>query len=210
MWLLYILLMLLILIVLIFVHEFGHFITARMCGVAIKEFAIGMGPTVFSWKSKKYDTVYGVRAIPIGGFVSMVGEDEESDANNAFCNKSIPKRMLIVIAGAAMNLLLGFLLMSVIVMAGGPLGSNTIGGFQENALSSEKLMPNDKIVKVGNTPIHTSDELVYEIMNQGYKPIDITVVRNGEKLRIEDVPFGTFSESGAVFGNADFKVYGED
>ena len=74
--------------VLIFIHEFGHFMAARLCGVGIKEFAIGMGPKLFSWKSKKYETVYGVRALPIGGFVSMVGEDEASDEECAFCNKS--------------------------------------------------------------------------------------------------------------------------
>ena len=79
MWFLYVLLMILVFGVMIFIHEFGHFITARMCGVAVKEFAIGMGPTLFSWKSKKYDTKYGLRLLPIGGFVSMVGEDEESE-----------------------------------------------------------------------------------------------------------------------------------
>ena len=209
MWFLYILLMLLILVVLIFIHELGHFITARICGVAVKEFAIGMGPTLFSWKSKRYDTKYGIRAIPIGGFVSMVGEDEDSDDDAAFCKKSVPKRMLIVIAGATMNLILGFLLMMVIVTASKNLGSTQIYGFQENALSSEKLMAGDKIVKVGGTSVHTSSELVYEIMNQGYEPIDITVIRNGEKQKIEKVSFGTFTESGAVFGNADFIVHAE-
>ena len=76
-----------------------------------------MGPTLFSWKSKKYETKYAVRLLPIGGFVSMVGEDEESSDEGAFCNKSVWKRMLIVVAGAVMNLLLGFLLMMTLDVA---------------------------------------------------------------------------------------------
>ena len=81
--------------VLIFVHELGHFLTARLFHVTIYEFAIGMGPTLFSWKSKKYDTKYALRLFPIGGFVSMVGEDEASDDEGAFCNKKVWQRFLI-------------------------------------------------------------------------------------------------------------------
>ncbi len=209
MWIGYILLMLLVFGVMIFIHEFGHFITARMCGVAVKEFAIGMGPTLFSWKSKKYDTKYGLRLLPIGGFVSMVGEDEESDDSRAFCNKKIPQRMLIVVAGAVMNLILGFLLVMILVFSQGPLASNVIAAFDDNAVSQQKLQIGDEVVKVGNAYIHTGEELVYEVMNKGYEPIDLTVIRNGEKIVLEDVNFGTFDESGATFGSYDFKVKAE-
>lgn len=209
MWIGYILLMLLIFGVMIFIHEFGHFITARICGVAVKEFAIGMGPTLFSWRSKKYDTKYGLRLLPIGGFVSMVGEDEESDDSRAFCNKKIPQRMLIVIAGAVMNLILGFLLVMVLVFSQGPLASNVIADFEDNAISQEKLQIGDEVVKVEHAYVHTGEELVYEVMNKGYEPIDLTVIRNGEKIVLEDVRFGTFNESGATFGSYDFKVKAE-
>ena len=74
--------------VLIFIHELGHFLAARACGVAIREFAVGMGPKLFSWKSKKYDTKYALRLLPIGGFVSMEGEDGESEDENAFNKKA--------------------------------------------------------------------------------------------------------------------------
>ena len=97
--------------IMIFIHEFGHFITARLSGVTIHEFAIGMGPTLISWKSKKYDTKYALRLLPIGGFVSMEGEDEESDDENAFNKKPKWKRAIILVAGSAMNILLGFVLM---------------------------------------------------------------------------------------------------
>ena len=135
----YLLIMLLVFGILVFIHEFGHFITARLCGVSVKEFAIGMGPTIFSWHSKKHGTKYGLRLLPIGGFVSMVGEDEESSEQGAFCNQSIWKRMMIVLAGPLMNLLLGFILMTVLVFSQGTLASTTIAKFDENAVSQQKL-----------------------------------------------------------------------
>lgn len=207
---LYFLLIVLVFGVLIFIHEFGHFMAARLCGVAVKEFAVGMGPTIFSWKSKKYDTKYGLRLFPIGGFVSMVGEDEESEEENAFCNKKVWKRIVIVLAGPIMNLLLGFLLMTVIVFSQGNLASTTIAKFEEGAVSSQKLQVGDEIVKVDGTRVHTGNDMVYEIMNQGYEPIDIEVIRNGEKLLIEDVSFLTIEDSGVTFGNYDFIPYAEE
>ena len=86
---LYILLALVVFGVMIFIHELGHFLTARACGVGVNEFAIGMGPKVLSRVSRKSGIRYSLRAFPIGGFVSMVGEDEESEAENAFGNVSV-------------------------------------------------------------------------------------------------------------------------
>ena len=206
----YALIMVLVFGVLIFIHEFGHFFTARRCGVAVKEFAIGMGPKIFSWKSKKYDTQYALRAFPIGGFVSMVGEDEESEDKDAFCNKSVWKRMLIVIAGAVMNLLLGFILMMTVVLLQGPIGSTTVADFSENAISNAQLQVGDEIISVGGTKVHSGNEVMYEIMNKGYEPIDITVKRNGEKITLNDVVFSTIEEEGVLFGEMDFKVLQEE
>ena len=151
--------------VLIFIHEFGHFFMARLCGVGVKEFAIGMGPRLFGWTSKKYGTRYGVRALPIGGFVSMVGEDEASEAENAFCNKPIWKRMAIVLTGPAMNIILGFVLMTVIVFSQTALASTTIAQFGEGATSDEYLQVGDKIVAVDGVPVFTGNDAAYEIMN---------------------------------------------
>ena len=196
--------------VLIFIHEFGHFIMARLCGVGVKEFAIGMGPRIFSWESKKYGTRYGVRALPIGGFVSMVGEDEESEADDAYCKKPIWKRMAIVLTGPVMNLLLGFLLMTVIVVfLQGNLASTTIAEFSEEATSNKVLQVGDKIVVVDGTPVFTGSDAAYEIMNQGYEPIDITVIRDGKRVTLKDVYFPTFTEQGVTFGDCDFKVLPE-
>ncbi len=206
----YLLIMVLVFGILIFIHEFGHFMTARACGVAVKEFAVGMGPTVFSWHSKKYDTKYGLRLLPIGGFVSMVGEDEESEDSSAFCNKPVWKRMIIVSAGAVMNLLLGFILMTVIVFAQGNLASTTVAEFEENATSNVQLQVGDEILRVDGTRVHTGNELVYEILNSGYEPVDLQVRRGGQTILLEDVTFPSMEESGARFGSYDFKVYGEE
>ena len=194
---------------------------ARLSKVTIYEFAIGMGPTVFSWKSKKYDTKYALRAFPIGGFVSMAGEDGECEDENAFNKKPCWKRFIILVAGPAMNIFLGFVLMITMLTSSaivnrtedrlGLLPSNTIHSFDENAISNGEngLMAGDKVIKVGNVPIHTGNELSYEVMNQGYKKLDITVIRDGKTVVLEDVAFGKFSESGAEFGQIDFYVYGE-
>ena len=104
---LYVLLALLVFGVLVLIHEGGHFLFARLFKVTIEEFSIGMGPKLFSRKSKKSGITYSLRAFPIGGFVAMVGEDEESDDKNAFCNKPVWQRMIITAAGATVNLLAG-------------------------------------------------------------------------------------------------------
>ena len=205
----YFLIMVLVFGVLIFIHEFGHFITARLFKIKVNEFAIGMGPKLFSRISKQSEIKYTLRALPIGGFVSMEGEDDASDDENAFCNKSVWKRMLVVAAGPAMNLLLGVLLMATLVFSQNALGSTTVAKFSENAVSNQKLMEYDTIIKVENTKVHTWNDLAYEIMYQGYEPIDIVVERNGERITLEDVTFPTFEDSGVLFGDCDFIPYAE-
>lgn len=210
----YFLIILLIFGVLIFIHELGHFLVARACGVTVKEFAIGMGPKLASKKSKKSETLYSLRALPIGGYVSMqnedgLDEDVTSDDENAFCNKSVPKRMLITVAGAVMNLLLGFIIMTVLVFSSQALGSTVIAEFDDNAISEGQLMVGDEIVKVDSVRVHTWNELAYEIMNSGYEPVDITLRRDGEVIVVEDVSFGVFDENGATFGAVDFIPYAE-
>ena len=206
----YIVIMALVFGVMIFIHEAGHFFTARACKITIKEFAIGMGPKLFSWKSKKHDTVHSLRLLPIGGYVSMEGEDEASMDSNAFCNKPVWQRMLVVAAGPFMNIVLGVLLTLTVVLCQGPLGSTVIAEFHENSVSSEKLCVGDEIVKVDGTYVFTGNEVLYEIMNQGYEPIDVVVKRDGEKILVEDVSFGTLTDQGVVFGDMDFKVLQEE
>ena len=196
--------------VLIFIHELGHFLAARACGVAIREFAVGMGPKLISWRSKKYDTQYSLRLFPIGGYVSMVGEDDDSDDENAFHRKNVWQKIAIIVSGPLMNILLAIIAMFVLVAGFGSIVSTTVGDFTETAISDDcGLMVEDTILKVNGVRVHTGNGLVYEIMHQGDEPVDLTVLRNDERIVLENVSFPIFSESGASFGEADFKLYAE-
>ena len=126
---LYVILALLVFSIMIFVHELGHFIFARRFGVTVEEFAIGMGPKLISRKSPKTGIVYSLRAFPMGGFVSMVGEDEESEDENALCRKPAWQRLIIMVAGAAMNVLFGVILMFALVCSSSELATATVDRF---------------------------------------------------------------------------------
>ena len=324
---LYIVYAILIFGLLIFIHELGHFIVARLCGVKVLEFAIGMGPKLISWKGKKSGTRYALRLFPIGGFVNMLGEngmevvqgdngegkdsstlfrevpdDDPEDtrpvntdwqelspeiAKQAYCNQSVWKRILISIAGPAMNIILGILLMLVMVIVQGQNAAATtvVAGFHVQytaeeaqygfepddhlySVNGERLLSyedferfvkeangeeitvtvqrindehtdyemvdikvalaesdltlftgslsencglniEDKVIKVNSTRVHTYDELSYEIMNQGYKPLTLTVLRDGEKVVLENVIVPSYENEGIVFGNMDFLIYRE-
>lgn len=171
-----------------------------------------MGPKLISKRSKKSGILYSVRAFPIGGFVSMAGEDEESGDVNALNRKPVWQRMVITVAGAAMNLIIGFILMTVVVITSTSIGGTTILRFAEdNALSEQSgLMIGDEIVKVGDTRVHIASELAYEIMRNGVEPLDITVRRDGEIVEIKDVQFPTIIEQGIQFGMTDFIVLAEE
>lgn len=344
-----VLLALLIFGVLIFIHELGHFLAARAFGVKILEFSIGMGPKLFSYVSRKSGTRYSLRILPIGGYVSMYGEngmeavqgrqpepdrirteddfrkalirDTAEDGNDpsrddgdpatatapvdpelakqAYCNKNVWVRIAISLAGPVMNLLLGFLLMLVLVLSAGhsAVGTTQVAGFYLTCNTTEEtgsdlrngdyfyelidgetrtrilsleqfrsavresadgtvtfsvlrltedgtdyvdplpvitayfddaeidrllqasissttgdsggLAPEDIILKVNRTSVHTGQELSYEIMNQGYKPITFTVLRNGEKLVLPNVLVPSGTSEGIVFGEMDFIIYRE-
>lgn len=205
----YVLIAILVFGLLIFIHELGHFLFAKKFGVAITEFSLGMGPKLFS-KTGKDGIIYSIRAFPIGGFVSMVGETDESDNPNAFNKKPAYQRFIITIAGAVMNLLLGLIVMFILTTTNSVFGTTKIGEFSKDATSNQALMLEDEIIKVGNTRVHTSSELSYEIMRKGYEPISITVIRDGNKITLDNVVFPQISSDGIVFGSIDFLVYGED
>ncbi len=203
-----ILIAILVFSVMIIMHEFGHFIFARIFNVQVNEFAIGMGPKLFGIKGKK--TLYSLRLFPIGGFCSMAGEDEEDDSPNALCNKPIWQRLIIMAAGTFMNLLFGFIITCVIVSSSELLGTRIIARFDEESLSAESgLEVNDEIVKIGNHRIFTYTDLAYFIQHDGIEPVDITVKRNGEKVVIKDVSFKTDTVENIEIAELDFTLYGE-
>ncbi len=199
---------------LIFIHEFGHYIVARSFGVGIIEFAIGMGPKIKTWKGKYND--FTLRAIPIGGFVNMVGEyDEEIPEEHKYKiplnTKPVWKRILIVLAGPVMNLLLAYVVMIIVVTSGGAIGSTVVGKFTDNNVSSQYgLQLNDEIIEVNGKTVRCYMDMSYKIVSDGVEPIDIVVLRDGKEVYLEDVCFGTETDEGIVFGRLDFLVYGKE
>lgn len=192
-------------------HEFGHYIFARIFNVEINEFSIGMGPKIFSHVSKKTNIKYSLRLLPIGGYVSMTGEDEESENENALCNKPVWQRIIITSAGALFNIISGVILSFIVIITSGALGSCNIAEFRENSVSSKYgLEVGDCITAVGNdrTPIWRN--VVYEISHNGTEPVDITVLRDGKSIVIPNVHFGAETEEGVTFGVVDFYVSRED
>ncbi len=198
---------------LIFIHEFGHYIFARIFKVTINEFSIGMGPKLVWYDSKKTGIRYALSAIPIGGYVAMAGEDGESDDPNSFGKKPAWQRLIITVAGAFVNIIAGFLAM-VIFASISNIGSTTIYDFPETeyeiSSADSGLMPEDTIIKVDGRRVRTADALSYEIMRKGHEPIDITVIRDGREETLTDVVFPIASQSGQVFGVMDFRVYAKE
>ena len=207
---LYILLAIFVFGVLILIHELGHFLFAKKFGVTITEFSIGMGPKLLS-KTGKDGVCYSLRALPFGGFVAMAGEDEESDDPNSFDKKPAWQRFIIVIAGAVMNLLLGVIIMVIMTISTPRFGGTTVANFFEGSQSNKYgLMENDEIIEIDGANVHTANDLSYEIMRRGYEPVDVTVIRGGNEIVIENVKFPQISSQGVAFGSMDFSIYEEE
>lgn len=211
---LYIILGILIFGLIILIHEFGHFICAKLFKVGINEFAIGMGPKLFS-KTGKDKVLYSLRLFPIGGYVSMVGEDDDGgDDESALCRKPLWQRFIIIAAGAIMNIILGFIIMAIVVIISGKIYSTQIERFNfadenGNLIQMESwqgLNVGDNITKVGNRNIFVRSDLLFEAMNIADTPTTLTVIRDGQKIEIENFVFPTFVESGVKMGNANFFI----
>ena len=217
--------------VLIFVHELGHFIACRIFGIRVNEFAIGMGPKLISRQSKRSGTVYSVRVLPIGGFnniedgtIETVDDEgreilyhppKEELPEYAFNARPVWQRIIVIISGALMNLILGVIIMSVIVIGTEKYGSTTVAYFVDAETGAETqefsgLMAGDKVLKVGSRRVFTGDELVYSIFYKGAEPVDVTVKRNGEKIVVPDVSFPTSEQDGIVYGVINFRIYSEE
>lgn len=155
----------------IFIHEFGHFITAKKSGIKVNEFSLGMGPKIFSFG--KGETKYSLRIFPIGGFCAMEGEDEESPEPRAFNNAKVWKRMIVIIAGAVMNIILGFVLMFVVVVQQDSYSSTEVQSFPATSFSScTGLQSGDVIKEINGYGISTSMDFNYPISTAELKTVD--------------------------------------
>lgn len=201
-----ILLAVLIFGVIIMLHELGHFLVAKSVGVCVPEFSIGMGPELFHFT--KGETQYTLRLLPIGGYVAMEGEDEDSDNDRAFCNKKPWQKMLVIVAGATMNLILGFLLMLGMVMARPVITSTQVSYFDPAAVSCEKLQLGDEILSINGSKVHTANDMIYAFVDVGKDPVQMKVLRDGKIVDLVDVPFAYEEVEGQTIVKLDFKVQG--
>jgi len=192
---------LIILCVLILVHEFGHFIVAKLCDVHVKEFSLGMGPQIAKWGKK--ETQYSLRVFPIGGFVSMVGEDEDSDDPRAFCKKPVWQRLLITFCGPFMNFILAIVLFVVSFMYFGvaaeePLiGSVAVG----TPAYSAGILAGDTITDINGEEIENWTELSAAIRAAGTAEMQVGAVReDGTAYTVSLTPIYDESQGFTIIG----------
>ena len=186
--LIYIIIAIVIFGLLIAIHELGHFLVAKACGVKVLEFSIGMGPQL--WHKEGKETQYSLRLFPIGGFCAMEGEDGESDDPRAFGNTAGWKKFLVLIAGSASNFIAGMLLILCLFAASTGYVSTTLSGFVDGfpCQGETMLQTGDEIVSIdGSAVLLYSD--ISTLLNRGNgKTHDIVVRRDGEKITLNDLP----------------------
>lgn len=173
----------------IFLHELGHFLTAKKFGVKVNEFALGMGPKII--KFQKGETLYSLRLFPIGGFCSMEGEDGESEDERSFGRKKVWQRMIIVVAGAVMNIVLGFLLMMITLIPVKLFATNTIAGFAKVNESSQYLQVGDEIKSINGYDIYTSMDMNFALATAKSNDLTFKIERDGQIMTFEHVKFPT-------------------
>lgn len=187
MTIIYILIAVLMFGLLIAVHELGHFIAAKGLGVKVNEFAIGMGPRIFH--RQKGETEYTLRLFPIGGFCAMEGEGEDSNDPRAFNNKSAWRRLIILVAGAFMNFVVGVLIFLFLNAGVGIFTTTTIDRFMDGfPLQGEQgLLPGDRILEVDGHAIYVKTDLDV-FLGRAEETMDLVVERNGERVILDNLP----------------------
>ena len=178
----YILICILLFGFLIAIHEFGHFIVAKACGVRVNEFSVGMGPLL--WHKEGEETKYSLRLLPIGGYCAMEGEDEQSEDPRAFGNAAAWKRFLILVAGAAFNFITGLVIVLCLYTGVERYVTPVIVGFAEGfpLQGEEALMEGDEIVAINGRRLLLNSDFttILALANSDY--VDVTVRRDGETL----------------------------
>lgn len=188
---------------LIFIHEFGHFALAKLSGMTVHEFSIGMGPKIIGFKTKL--TNYSLRIFPVGGYVKLEGEDGESGDPNAFCNKSAIKRFAVLFAGAFMNILLGFIIFMIIFASTGTTTTNRVGTVMENsAFYDAGIKKDDVIVRMEGEKFSTNTRSYADISSfiaiNGTDKAKITFKRGENEFTKVINPKYIEEEKRALFG----------
>lgn len=191
---------------LIFVHELGHFTVGKLSGMRVNEFAIGMGPAI--WSKQKGETKYALRLFPIGGYCAVEGEDEDSDDSRAFSRIKLWKRVAFVCAGAFMNLVLGLVILGILVSMRSSIPTTVVDGFYESSVSSEQLMVGDQILSINGVKIFTANDISFSLISDRDGFVDFTVLRDGQKVKLNQVNFGMqLLEDGTKVIKGDFYVH---
>ena len=176
-------------LVMVSLHEFGHFIVAKMLNFKVDEFSVGMGPAIF--KKKKGETQYSIRILPLGGYCKFEGEDEADNTDpRAFSNQKAWKRLLVLLAGGVFNIILGFVLFLVIVPSTSPARTNVIDTVVPHSnIEQVGVQPNDNIIKINGKKINFYNDI--SLYTQNFKKDEqatVTVLRNGEKIDYSFMP----------------------
>ncbi len=204
---------------LITIHELGHYIAARIFKVGVREFSIGMGPAIHTWNGKH--NKISLRWLPIGGYVSMVGENpgdepEPEDVGKAGLNtKPVWQRALVVIAGPLMNIVLAFIIMAVLILSMKLVGGTTIASFPSDTdkvttTKDQGLMEYDTILEIDGSKTRVYNDISYIVALRGKNPLDVLVLRNGEKVLVSGVKFPETVSNGIAMGDLDFQIYAVD
>ena len=194
---------------LITIHELGHFTVAKLCKVKVNEFAIGFGPTI--WKKQGKETKYAIRLVPLGGFVSMEGEDERSEDEKSFSKASIPKRIAIVIAGATVNIIFALVIYFILSSISGTYISTQIESLIEGyAAQTSGLQAGDKILKINDKKVNSKSDLDKVMEKIKGEEVTLQIQRNNEKLEYIIKPTEVKFKITGIYLNDDCKIVAVD
>lgn len=204
----YIIIAILLFGILIAAHEWGHFIAARLCGVTVHEFSIGMGPAIWHRTGKK-GTQFSIRALPIGGYCAMEGEEEESNDPHSLNNQGFWKKVFVFAAGALMNFIVGVIIIFLLFMDAGAFYTPEITGFApEFTLQGEDgLMEGDILYSIDGERIYLYNDVSMFLSRGDGTGFDLVVLRDGEKVVLDDFPL-TLQEYTSNDGETTYTGYG--
>lgn len=195
----FILVFFLILGLVVFVHEFGHFIMARRCGIFVEEFAMGMGPKILTFKGKKRSktpregeeevTLYTLRALPIGGFCKMRGMEEHiPDDPEAMNNKSVFDRILVIVGGSAMNFLLALIIFFALNFIYGYTTLVVTHVADASPAQQAGLQVGDRITHANDSRVSLWENFIFVRDMNGTNPMDMRIIRDGQRISLTIVP----------------------
>ena len=173
-----------IFLLVILIHEFGHFIVAKMNGVSVLEFSIGMGPKLFQRESN--GTLYSLRVLPVGGYCQLEGEDEENDSPNSLNNQSPLVRLKVILAGAIMNFILAFILL-ILLMSVSRVSTEVSGVIKDSPAYSSGIQTGDQIVSINGENVSDGEELLKSI-KESQGDLNIGVIRDSQSKNIKVTP----------------------